>query len=126
MEIKKIDKQLYKMDAAGACGVLMRKNVMKKVCKLQADYIQKLKETLNEHTDDLIAYNWAMGWDEEKRGEAVYANYIDEYFTVSHRIQHFNVCQPIPAECYDTTDGDAVRQLINDEYESQFINRGEQ
>lgn len=120
MNIKKFTFELYKMDAAGTQGVLMRKDVMRKVCKLQAAYIQQLKELLNEEVDNLIAYQWTMGWDKERGGEAIYANYVDGHQSVENRIGYFGIVQPIKVDCYDSTDRQEVNDLVATQYLEQF------
>jgi hypothetical protein len=118
--VEKIDVELFKMDAAGCCGVLIRKDLMKKVCKLQSEYNQRLKELLNENTENMYSYDWAMAYDKERGGEAFYSNYLSKYCSVENRVPLFKVVQPIKAECYNTTDRDAVLEILLNEYEAQF------
>lgn len=115
----KIGKNLFKLDAAGACGVLMPTEVMKKVVKLQSKYIQELKAILYDHKEELISYSWTMGWDKAKGGDSVYAYYIDKYVTVEERIKLFQVSKPIKVECFDTTDYDLVKKWCIEEYEKE-------
>lgn len=114
--MNKINRNLFKLDAAGACGVLMPTEVMKKVTKLQNKYIDDLKTLMNEYKDTLISYSWTMGWDQAKGGEAVYAYFIDKSTTVDSRIKNFNITNPIKVECFDSDDYDVVHAWCVEKY----------
>jgi hypothetical protein len=123
--MKKIDKNLFKMDALGHCGVLMPSHVMKKVVKLQDRYIHEIRCLLNEHKDELIPYSWTMAYEKDQGGNAVYANYISSNFSVEERIKSFKVEPPVKVDCMESHDYDAVKQWCEEEYLKQFKSKDE-
>ena len=119
-DLNKISKKLFRMDSAGACGVIMTEDVMKKVLKLQAKYVQSLKELLSCHTDNLIAYDWTMAYNTDRAGTAFYGYYKSPFQSPDDRIKNFNIVKPEKIECYDTQDRELVSALIDSMYEGQF------
>lgn len=75
MKIERSIEQHFKCDGVGACGVLVKKELMRKIIKLQAKYLQDYKELLAENLDQFDSYSWGMVKGSD--GEYLYHHYID-------------------------------------------------
>lgn len=115
--MKKSEEQYFKMDALGYCGVMMDKDIMKKVVALQQEYSSKLRELLHKHEDRLVAYDWTMSYlGKYKTRKAVYAKYISSYQKVKDRIKLFKISPPETVENFlETTDRKEAERWCNRE-----------
>lgn len=75
MKIERSIEQHFKCDGVGSCGVLVKKDLMKKIVKLQAKYLQAYKELLADNLDQIDSYGWGMVQDQE--GNHLYHHYVD-------------------------------------------------
>ncbi|WP_239515012.1 hypothetical protein [Enterobacter ludwigii] len=90
------DESLFDFTAGVYCGVLMPEDVMKKLSKLQAKYLQDVKRLLIENKDRLHPSSWSLYYPDGKQTSFKYIDtsyHIDiedriKHATMSHQPKH--------------------------------------
>lgn len=75
MKIERSVEQYFTCDGVGSAGFLVKKDLMKKIVKMQAKYLQEYKELLMENIDNIDVYHWGSARD--KSGKHLYHHYIE-------------------------------------------------
>ena len=88
---------LYDFSAGVYCGVLMTEQVMKKLAKLQAKYLEDTKRLLTTHKDELYHSSWSLYYPHGKQTVIKYISQ-NEFNTIEDRIGYATMTHP-PKHC---------------------------
>lgn len=99
--MKPSEELIFELNPASTCGVLMKKNVMKKVVALQQEYESKLRKLLHAHEDELLPMAWTMS-NRIYDLPVVYAKYADTGYctSITDRIKRFKMDPPKRVDNY--------------------------
>lgn len=99
-EEKLYNKKIYELNNGSYCGIYMEEDVMKKILKLQYEYMNNVKKILNENIDKLIPYDWTLANKIDENGkiqkQVIIHYFIQDYSKedLKRRIETFKVEQP--------------------------------
>lgn len=103
---KKVPGQFFDVSAQGVyCGFLVPTHVMKKLKKLEAEWMSKVRDALTDHKDEVYLSAWSGYFPKDKSGYET-VHYVDEeseWNTKEDRIKLFKPNQPNPVDIYRCT-----------------------
>lgn len=110
------DKSLFDYTAGVYCGVLVEEHVMKKLAKVQAQHVEKVKRILNDNIDSVYPSMWTLHY---PNGEQTNVNFIDTSADLETRINNA-VMMRQPEHCplvFIAGSMDEARNMANERFE---------
>jgi len=116
--MKEYNGTLYDYTAGAYCGVLVTEKVMKKLAKLQAEHLAKIKRLLGDSVGEVFPSSWTLHY---PNGEQTIVRYIDGSADLSERID-LAVIGSQPRACHPVFFADSMdeaRKLADERHAAQ-------
>ena len=114
-EYKTYNGNLYTYSAGVYCGVLMKESSMKRLAKIQAKYLEDVKNILADENDkgNIFPYMWTLHYPD---GKQTYVTYIDTNSNVETSIKNATTLTDKPRHvpvCFIASSMDEAKKMAN-------------